>query len=79
MIDHALADHAVRFLTEIGFGKQELDILQTDRGAVEKVLAVAAAVDTPRDDNFVVVDRHLVIAVVEKQRHFGHTEPGPHA
>ena len=67
----ALADDGVTVAANAGIQQQFVDVLQTDVLAVDGILALAAAVVTAANGDFVSVHIQTVVAVVDGQRDRG--------
>jgi hypothetical protein len=73
-IDLALRDDRIRARSEAR-AHQHLDhVAQAHRRAVDEEFRFAGAIGAARDLDFFEVDRQLAVAVVERQRDFGHAE-----
>ena len=67
----ALADDGVTVAADAGVQQQFVDILQTDVLAVDRVLALTAAVVAAADGNLVGIHVQAVVAVIDGQRDRG--------
>jgi hypothetical protein len=69
-VDHlGLDDDPVA--AEAGAAEQVLDVAETDRRAVEEIVALAGAGEPPGDDHLAVRDGEIAVAVVEEERDLG--------
>ncbi len=69
--DSALSDDCIAVSAEAGVHEQLVDILQADIPAVDEILAVAAAVEPPRDRDLRLRFGQRMVTVVDRQRHSG--------
>ena len=66
-LDLALADDRVHPLTEPEIGQQLDEVEPPHRGSVDEVLALAAAMQPPRDRELRIVDGKRTVGVVEEE------------
>ena len=77
-VDHvrhfALSDNGIAVTTHAGVHKEFVDILETNRLAVDFIFTVARTVVSPGNRDFVAVKIQRPVAVVNGQHHFRETE-----
>ena len=64
-VDLALLDHAVGLRAQAGAGQQVADVAEPAGIAIDQVLALAAAIDPPRDVDLRRIDGQEAVGVVE--------------
>ena len=73
-VDAPLSDQGIAVLADAGIPEEVDDVAQAAGGAVDLVLALAAAVDAPRDGDLGEVDRQRLVRIVEHERHLAERE-----
>ena len=79
LLDAALSDDRVHPAAESQVGQQLDQVDAPHRGAVQQVLALAAAMQPPRDGELGVRERALPVRVVEQELDLAEILPGPSA
>ena len=75
-IDLALADDDVLLASDAGVGQQFLDVEQTTRHTIDRVLGVAGAEQHPGDGDLVELDAQGAVGVVDRDADLGAPERG---
>ena len=75
VVDAVLPDDAHALVADAGVCKQLVDILDAAARPVEEHLALAAAIQAARDDDFGKIDRQRAVRIVEHERDFGDADP----
>ena len=76
LVDHPLADEQEGVVGEVGAIEEVDEVAQADALAVEEVLVLARAVQSPAQLDLAEVDRQEGVGVVEDQGDVGHPERG---
>ena len=76
LLDEALAHEGVAILAHLGLEEELVHVLEADAGLVDVVLVLAAAIGSPRNDHFFVIEREPVVAVVKLDLDLSQAERG---
>jgi len=76
-VELALSDDDMHLTADPGIGEQLLDIEQSARGAVDRVLRTAVAEEGARDRDLGVLNGQRPVGVVDREGDLGPSEGGP--